>query len=99
MRVINVIDFEHSIYGDPDSDLHTFCQRFLHEGHQTEALRTFLSAYGPPETFHRKRHFYRYFEAFLLSVIRLPKKHDPPLANWVRAIHDHTDPYLQCNLA
>jgi aminoglycoside phosphotransferase (APT) family kinase protein len=99
LQVINVIDFEHSIYGDPDSDLHMFCQRILEEGYQIEVMRTFLSAYGVSDTFHKKRHFYRYFSAFLRVDLRPPKKHDLKLTKWVQAIHDDSDPYLQCNLA
>jgi aminoglycoside phosphotransferase (APT) family kinase protein len=98
-QVLNVIDFEHAIYGDPDSDLHTFCQRILLDGHPPEALRIFLSAYGATDTFHQKRRFYRYYQAFLRCILRPPKKHDLILTEWVKAIHDDTDPYLQCNLA
>jgi aminoglycoside phosphotransferase (APT) family kinase protein len=97
-QVTNVIDFEHSIYGDPDSDLHTFCQRILLEGHPVEALRTFLSTYGASDTFHAKRRFYRYCQAFLHCLLRPPQRHDLTLTEWVKAIHDDTDPYLQCNL-
>jgi aminoglycoside phosphotransferase (APT) family kinase protein len=98
-RVTNVIDFEHAIFGDPDSDLHWFCQRILHEHRSVGALRTFLSAYGVTDTFHKKQWFYRYFHAFLRSAQTPTKEHDIPLTEWVKAIHDHTDPYLQCNLA
>jgi len=99
LQVTNVIDFEHAIYGDPDSDLHWFCQRILDEGYPVRAVHSFLSAYGVSDTFYQKQRFYRYFHAFLLSMQRPPNEHDQPLTEWVRAIHDNSDRYLQCNLA
>jgi hypothetical protein len=98
LQVTKVIDFEHAIYGDPDSDLHWFSQRILEEGYSVQAVHNFLSAYGVSHTFSQKQWFYRYFYAFRRCEERPPKQHDQPLIAWVRAIHDGCDPYLQCNL-
>lgn len=93
----NVIDFEHAVYGDPDSDLHCFCQRTHSEGHSVETLRAVVAAYGAGATFVRKKFFYRYFRAFQRSILTPPNEH-ARLIDWLQAIHDGTDPYLQCEL-
>jgi aminoglycoside phosphotransferase (APT) family kinase protein len=98
-QAINLIDFEHAIYGDPDSDLHCFCQRMQDEGHSVESFRAFLGAYGISDTFLPKQKFYRYFRAFQHSILTPPKAHDNTLVEWLQAIHDGADPYLQCSLA
>lgn len=95
---INLIDFEHAMYGDPDWDLHCFCQRAVEGGVPLESLRHFLRAYGAEETFLTKQKFYRYFRAFQKCIGKAAEDHDRVLADWVQSIRDGSDTYLRCEL-
>ena len=98
-QLTNIIDFEHATYGDPDADLHCFCQSAHYEGYPIESLRAFLAAYGGSATFVPKKRFYRYWRAFQRSIVIPPHNHDSQLLNWLQRIYDGTDPYLECEFA